>query len=255
MLEPRLEATFVWDEPARLLPTRRDIVSNRISDRLDAILQKALQESEAMGPGAPTPALKALQREFHEVYGQFLSHNLQANNIHPTCGKGCSHCCCHYVTSAHALEVLAIYEHLQQRPELEAHMAACAERVEHFEGWQDFCDENYPEKDDNGRENMALDHYFDERHRCPFLEKTGACGIYEVRPLTCRMYLAETDPLLCTPEGISEEESSVFTIPPDESVVARIEQLDEALDYWGHSLELFRSLSKLHAWRKRWGKA
>ena len=38
----------------------------------------------------------------------------------------------------------------------------------------------------------------------------------------------------------------------DESIAARLERLDRAVDYWGHSPDLYRSLVKLHEWRRRW---
>jgi len=252
MTEPRLAASFEWDEPARLLPTRRDAISEACSNRLDGILQRALQESLAMGPGAPTEALLASQREFHEVYGQYLSHNLEANRIRPSCGRGCSRCCHHYVSSVHALEVLAIYEQVRLRSDLNPLMEACRSRAKDLDGWEEFCEETYPERSADDRADLALEHYYDEGLPCPFLNEGGACGIYEDRPLTCRMYLAVSDPSFCEPERLTQEASDVFTVPPDESVAARIVQLDEAIDYWGHTQDLFRSLSKLHAWRMRW---
>ncbi|HQF56129.1 MAG TPA: hypothetical protein PK208_13515 [Fibrobacteria bacterium] len=62
----RLPATFEWDFPARLLPTRRDEVSERWSDRMDMALVDAIRASYAQpGPGAPSEAMLHAQREYH----------------------------------------------------------------------------------------------------------------------------------------------------------------------------------------------
>lgn len=250
----RLPATFEWDFPARLLPSRRDAVSEECSDAMDRALVEAVRESYAMpGPGAPTAGLLRRQLEFHEAYGRFLRHNLEANSLRPSCGRGCDRCCHHFVTSVHALEVLSVYERLRARPDLETLMEQCRSRVGDFEGWEVFCDETYPERTSSERDDLVLEHYYDEGNPCPFLGADGACGVYEDRPLTCRMYLATSPREYCRPELVTDEGSDIFTIPADESVASRLERLDRSMDYWGHSPDFFRSLARLHEWRKRWG--
>ncbi len=249
----RLAATFEWDFPAKLLPTRRDEVSERWSDRMDLALVDAIRASYAQpGPGAPTEAMLHAQRETHDAYGQYLAHNIAANAIQVSCGRGCSRCCHHFVTSVHALEVLSVYENLRAQDNLEALMQACQKRVEDFDAWVEFCEETYPERTPSEREDLALEHYYDERLPCPFLEDDGACGVYPDRPMTCRMYLASSPPEYCEAENVTDERADVFTIPADESIAVRLERLDRSADYWGHSPDLYRSLVKLHEWRRRW---
>lgn len=251
--ENRLPAAFEWDFPARLLPTRRDEASERWSDRMDSALLDALRASYAQtSPGAPSPEMARAQLEYHDAYGQFLSYNVRANAIHVSCGRGCSRCCHHFVTSAHALEVLSVYENIRRRPDLDELISLCEKRVEDFEGWKEFCDETYPDRPVAQREDLALEHYYDERNPCPFLEGDGACGVYQDRPMTCRMYIASSPPEFCEAEKVTEDEADIFTIPADESIAARLERLDRAVDYWGHSPDLYRSLVNLHRWRKRW---
>ena len=249
----RLPATFEWEFPARLFPTRRDAISERFSDQMDRIVVDSLRGSYAMpGPGAPTPDLSRLQKEFHRAYGDYLHHNLEANDVRVSCGRGCDRCCRHFVTSVHALEVLCLYEALRGRPDLDDLMDACARRVDDYEGWKEFCEEAYPERTPEEREDLVLEHYYDEGNRCPFLAGDGACGVYEHRPVTCRMYLATSPVEFCDPEKVTDERADIFTVPVDESVAARLERLDRAVDYWGHSPDLFRSLARLHEWRRRW---
>ena len=249
----RLPATFEWDFPARLLPSRRDEVSERWSDRMDAALLEALRASYAQaGPGAPTEAMQRAQAGYHDAYGQFLSHNVAANSIHVSCGRGCSRCCHHFVTSVHALEVLCVYENIRRRDDFEELIRECRKRIEDFDGWREFCDETYPERTSAERDDLALEHYYDERNPCPFLDGEGACGVYPDRPMTCRMYLASSPPEFCEAEMNTDDRADIFTIPADESIAARLERLDRAVDYWGHSPDLYRSLVRLHDWRRRW---
>lgn len=251
--DSRLSASWEWDFPARLLPTRRDAVSESLSDRMDALLLQAIRESYAQAsPGSPTSGMTQLVHEFHEVYGQFLHHNVEANSIHVSCGRGCSRCCHHFVTSVHAIELLCFYEAIRHRPDLEELMEACRKRTDDFEGWKEFCEETYPDQTPAKREDLALEHYYDERNPCPFLAADGACGVYMARPLTCRMYLASSAPEYCEAENITDLKADVFTIPPDESIASRMERVDRAVDFWGHSPDLYRSLVRLHEWRKRW---
>jgi Fe-S-cluster containining protein len=249
----RLPATFEWDFPARLLPTRRDQVSERWSDRMDIALVDAIRASYAQpGPGAPTEPMLHAQREYHDAYGQFLSHNIAANSIKVSCGRGCSRCCHHFVTSVHALEVLSFYENIRKRDDMEELIQSCEKRVADYDAWKEFCEETYPERTPAERDDLALEHYYDERLPCPFLDPEGACGAYPDRPMTCRMYIASSPPEFCEAENVTDDRADVFTIPADESIAARLERLDRAVDYWGHSPDLYRSLVKLHEWRRRW---
>lgn len=249
----RLPPTFEWEFPARLLPTRRDARSEELSDEMDRALVAAIRASyEQTAPGVPSAGMAEAQRSFFDAYGRFLSYSVGANAIKVSCGRGCDRCCQHYPTSIHALEIALLHRHLAERPDCDALIEACRSRVEDFEGWKEFCEETYPERTPSEREDLALEHYYDEGNRCPFLGSDGACTVYEHRPMTCRMYLASSDPSFCQPEGITDPEADIFTIPPDESIAARLQRLDRAVDYWGHHPDLYRSLTRLHDWHRRW---
>lgn len=249
----RLPPTFEWEFPARLLPTRRDQRSEELSDAMDRAIVQAIRASYAQqAPGAPSPEMACAQSAFFDAYGQFLSYSTGANAIKVSCGRGCDRCCQHFPTSIHALEIALLYQHLATRPDLEDLIEACRKRVDDFEGWKTFTDETYPERTTAEREDLALEHYYDEGNRCPFLGADGACTVYDHRPLTCRMYIATSDPVFCQPEGITDEDADIFTIPPDESIATRLQRLDRAVDYWGHSPDLYRSLVRIHEWHERW---
>jgi len=250
----RLPSTFEWEFPARLLPTRRDERSELLSNAMDKAIVEAIRASyEQPSPGAPTGEMARAQQAFFDAYGQFLSYSIDANSIKVSCGRGCDRCCHHYPTSIHALEIALLYRNLLSRPDLEDLISSCRSRVDDFEGWKDFTDETYPKRSASDKEDLALEHYYDERNRCPFLGGDGACTVYEHRPMTCRMYIATSDPRFCEAEHVTDDEADIFTIPPDESIAARLQRLDRAVDYWGHHPDLYRSLVRIHEWHQRWG--
>lgn len=251
--QERLPATFEWDFPARLFPSRRDGQSELHSNAMDRHLLEAIRESYGQStPGSPTETMVRSMEAFHQEYGGFLHHNLEANRVEVSCGRGCSQCCHHFVTSVHALEILCLYESLRLRPDLETLIEACRARTADFDGWMEFCQETYPKESVSRREDLALEHYYDERNPCPFLASDGACGVYDQRPLTCRMYLATSPVRFCQPENVTHPKADIFTVPADESIAERMQRLDRAVDFWGHSPDLFRSLVRLHDWRRRW---
>lgn len=249
----RLPPTFEWEFPARLLPTRRDERSEELSDQMDMALVGAIRASYSQAePGPPTEDMEIAQAAFFEAYGQFLSYSVGANGIKVSCGRGCDRCCHHFPTSVHALEIALLHRHIAGREDYAQLVEACRSRVQDYEGWKDFTEETYPDRTPSEREDLALEHYYDEGNRCPFLGGDGACTVYEFRPLTCRMYIATSHPSFCMPESITDEGADIFTIPPDESISSRMQRLDRAVDYWGHSPDLFRSIAKLHDWLERW---
>lgn len=249
----RLAPAFEWEFPARLLPTRRDGRSEELSDLMDKALVEAIRASYAQTePGPPTPEMATSQAAFFEAYGRFLSYSIQANAIRVSCGRGCDRCCHHFPTSVHALEIALLHRHIAGRADYAELVEACRSRAQDFDGWKEFAEETYPDRTPSEREDLALEHYYDEGNRCPFLGADGACTVYEFRPLTCRMYIATSHPSFCLPENVTDDDADIFTIPPDESVSTRLQRLDRAVDYWGHSPDLFRSIARLHDWLARW---
>src|SRR5690606_32167695 len=51
--------------------------------------------------------------------------------------------------------------------------------------------------------DRALYRYFLRGKPCPFLEAGGTCGVYEARPMACRMFHAESPPRFCAGKEIA----------------------------------------------------
>ncbi|MBN1309680.1 MAG: YkgJ family cysteine cluster protein, partial [Chitinispirillaceae bacterium] len=50
--------------------------------------------------------------------------------------------------------------------------------------------------------DLLLAVFYRMRRPCPLLGDDGGCSIYEVRPLTCRIYVSFSDPQRCNPDYI-----------------------------------------------------
>lgn len=122
------------------------------------------------------------------------------------CGKGCSGCCSLAVncTFPEAVLVAAALNsqqqaRLRQRAPLLYQTATAAHDLK---GW--------------------LAGYRSQAGPCPFLETDGACGIYAVRPLSCRALLSTREPQWCTTDfsRLTPEEKQAFMASLDRSVAA-----------------------------------
>lgn len=122
------------------------------------------------------------------------------------CGRGCSGCCSLTVNCT-APEALAIARSLT--PEQAARVRAllpvirdCAEQAANLKEW--------------------LTLYRREVGPCPLLETDGGCGIYRLRPLSCRSLLSTREPAWCVTDfsALSSAEKQAFMEGLDRSAVA-----------------------------------
>lgn len=91
------------------------------------------------------------------------------------CGKGCSHCC------SGPLEIWP-----QEAALLATHVREAALRIDAAK-----LERQSRHTVDSWREQPAAD------QSCVFLQDDGACGVYAVRPNTCRKLLVTSDPQHC----------------------------------------------------------
>lgn len=128
--------------------------------KLPPIPQSLIEEANALYVSLNEPG-RELGAQLQRVYA-YLDRFKPYVSEFVSCSKGCSHCC--------SIDV--------QLTTLEA------EYIQVHTG--------VPARTD-GR--LSTGH----RKACPFLTEAGACGIYEHRPLVCRMFHALGDPENCRP--------------------------------------------------------
>ena len=122
------------------------------------------------------------------------------------CGRGCSGCCS-LAVSCTLTEAVAIAESLSecQAAAVTAHALELRDRMTGIDSLKDY-----------------LRMHRREMGGCPLLDADGACGIYPVRPLSCRALISTRENHWCTVDfsELSSEEKRDFVESLDRSVVA-----------------------------------
>lgn len=122
------------------------------------------------------------------------------------CAKGCSGCCslvvnCTFPEAALAARALSPHqtEQLQNRAALLHNIAGQAANL---------------------KEWLSL--YRQQAGPCPLLDQAGACGIYQLRPLSCRSLLSTSKPYWCSTDfsNLDNQAKQAFMESLDRSAVA-----------------------------------
>lgn len=158
-------------------------------------------------------AVGAFCSSYHLLYMDYLAAVLPQHREPVRCGAGCGNCCHHFPMSVEPFELLFLYMELRQRADFVDDLEACVRRTRQFgQLRRELGDESGDEA-----EEALLHRYFASGLACPFIREGGNCGIYDHRPLTCRMYFSHTDPQYCVPEHLQTPLNRSFIVYlPDE---------------------------------------
>jgi len=207
----------------------------KIELRFDALLGRELRRLDAMPEGGVFPEnlagqlvdVRAFCSSYHALYMEYLDEVLPQHREPVRCGAGCGNCCHHFPMSVEPFELIHLYAGLRERADFAELLESCFVRVRRFGALQD------------GEDEEALLHsYFSQRLPCPFIRASGDCGIYALRPLTCRMYFSHTDPRFCTSEHLQTPANRSFIVYLPDAIEEKIAEV--SMRYAG--LELPESL-------------
>jgi Fe-S-cluster containining protein len=163
----------------------------------------------------------------YQAYDKYVATVLQTEDRHITCGSGCSACCHHYVSSVEPFEILAIHLRIRNSSRYSDLLFGCHNRTSKFEQIR------HEEGEDVEADDRALYRYFLRGAACPFLGKGGTCGIYDIRPMSCRMFFSESSPRFCSGTALASPWNRNFQVElPDvaEEALARCSALLEGLE-------------------------
>ena len=152
-----------------------------------------------------TDAVSERQHCFDQLCTAWSSEYRQrGGSIH--CGKGCSGCCSLVVNCTFPEAVLVTRALNQQHQEqLQAQIPRIQKAATSSASLKEW-----------------LRTYRSEAGPCPFLDQSGACGVYAARPLSCRSLLATKEPDWCIADFVSlnSQEKQTFMESLDRSAVA-----------------------------------
>jgi Fe-S-cluster containining protein len=183
--------------------TARQIM-HRIVEKLSALEQLECS----------SPFDRRFQLLFGEVVG--LVERYQEAMVAPSgytvsCTRGCNSCCCHLVEDVNSFEAAIITDFLRTTiPErIPGILKRCESDCRELERLEKLVVLKLREHDVTPAGplvdpiDLLLSVFYQMRRPCPLLSEDGSCSIYEVRPLTCRIYVSFSDPLRCDPEYIN----------------------------------------------------
>lgn len=199
-------------------------------DRLDALAltrnrEKAIDNENLV---SEMPSILSFCEGYQNLFMRYLTAVMPQHPHGVRCGPGCGNCCKHFPMSVEPFELIFLYAFLRTSDSLLDSLEKCLSRTHRF-----YAIREKAEGEGGGDpEEKALHAYFNEGHPCPFILQSGSCGVYEHRPVTCRMYFSETDPQFCVSEYLQTERNRSFIVylPDDiEELIADISTHYESL--------------------------
>src|SRR5690606_5059910 len=162
-------------------------------------------EGEGFYPGLVAVVEKRLPA-LYEAYDAYLADVLAAEGRAVTCSKGCAACCRHFVSSVEPFELIALDHFLKSRPDYGGLVVSSYRRAMVYDGIVK------GEGDGDEAEDRALYRYFLRGHACSFLNSDGTCGVYDWRPMSCRMFYAESSPRFCAGKALASSGNKNFQV-------------------------------------------
>jgi Fe-S-cluster containining protein len=174
---------------------------------------------------------KGLFTTYLSQFEQYQNVVLNSAGYSPTCGSGCSRCCNHWVEDVNSFEAEIISEYIVNHfPEsVPSIIKTCQEDCSALENIERHMEEHPQLNGTSGTEldqiDLLLSVYYQLKRPCPLLDKSGQCMIYPIRPLTCRIYMSFSSPVLCEPEYINADDIPTYLLDVDENAAELIDEL------------------------------
>ncbi len=173
--------------------------------------------TEKSGYLALSQQLTRIMPELYRRYDAYVSTVLDTGEEKVACGKGCSHCCSHYVTSVEPYELLFLHTQIRNEVQYPGRLIALHRRVTLFKS---LLSPRKSENDQPSDEDKALYRYYLRGQPCPFLCEGGVCSVYENRPMSCRMFYSLSHPSLCKGKSVISAGNRNFLIELPEDIEA-----------------------------------
>lgn len=155
---------------------------------------------------------RSLFREITGLAGRYQEVVISHSEYTLSCAKGCASCCFHWVEDVNSFEAEIIADRIRSvMPDrIEAVRKQCCDDLRELERLEGFVDTRLRGATGTGGEeidpvDLLLGVFYRMRRPCPLLDGEGNCMVYDIRPLTCRIYVSFSDPVRCDPEYVRSE--------------------------------------------------
>jgi Fe-S-cluster containining protein len=222
--------------------------------QLHSRVVKILRDLEQKAPASPLdPAFTKVYFEMLGLFEQFQKEVVAHSGLTVACGKGCRTCCFHWVEDVYSFEAELIADHIRRHlpDRIERIISVCREDEGQLEIMDDVVTAKLAEVADEAEAeeidqvDLLLASFYQLRRPCILLNDDGACGIYPVRPLTCRIYMSFSDPSYCDPSYINDADVRTYLCDLEEEASEILDRLHERYDRFDGDMGL-RSLLYKH---------
>lgn len=208
-------------------------------------LEVSLQESLADGAGDEGyPAIEAAVARsvppFHACYEGYVQAVVATGETRVACGKGCSHCCSHYVSSVEPFEMIRLHARIRRDAAYPSRLVAFHRRAALFSSL-------LAGRHDEASDDKALFRYYLRDVPCPFLTSAGECGVYDERPMSCRMFFSQSHPSLCRGKAAASPGNRNFIVEMPEDIEVVLARASALLAGFELSENLFEGLLEANA--------
>ncbi len=145
------------------------------------------------------------------LFEQYQTKIIGNSGYNISCRAGCSICCYHWVEDVNSFEAEIIADFIKRNypHKIPAIIIQCKADCSELERLNTLVDlkikEHYTVSTDEKIDpvDLLLNVFYQMRRPCPLLSDKGYCMIYDVRPITCRIYVSFSDPIRCDPGYIN----------------------------------------------------
>jgi Fe-S-cluster containining protein len=194
----------------------------------EALLRDAAGQLKEALEVLPQPLREADYRELlarlgrvmpmlYNRYDNYISALLATGAETVSCSRACSHCCSHYVTSVEPYELLFLHGKIRAAASYPNRLIAFHRRASAFR-------EIMRGDTSDLAEDKALYKYYLRDMPCPFLSAQGTCGVYESRPISCRMFFSLSHPSLCKGKATVAPRNRNFIVELPEDIETLLAQ-------------------------------
>jgi len=186
------------------------------------------------------PSFLAMHRALLGLIASFQQRVLEGERRTPSCSRGCAACCMHWVEDVNSFEALILADHLRRtmpdriagivsacRADQEA-MVRLDEAV--YDAMRRSADERQREKAEFDHVDLLLASFYRLRRPCPLLDSDGACMVYDLRPVTCRIYVSFSPPARCDPDYAVDHDIPTVLLDLEEDANALLDTLHARFD-------------------------
>ncbi|HKP97711.1 MAG TPA: YkgJ family cysteine cluster protein [Fibrobacteria bacterium] len=223
-----------------------DFCAPGISEREDALRAAAADLTASLeflaggresreGYEALRAELEIRMPELYRRYDEYVAAVLGTSEEKVACSKGCSHCCSHYVTSVEPYELMFLHGRIRSDAGYPSRVVGLHRRTALFNSLLDG-------SDGDEAEDRALYRYYLRGTPCPFLSEGGKCGVYDSRPVSCRMFFSMSHPSLCKGKGVIDPGNRNFLIELPEDIEADLARAGAAFSGFALPESLFEGL-------------